>query len=101
MGDTEQQVAPEQGQQELIKQLQAALAARQQRPAETPEATFNPEEQRQFARFGLDPQRLQFLNTLANFRKGMNLEQGLVGRALQGSAAPGAAGGAEELAPFA
>lgn len=101
MGETEQQATPEQGQQELLKQLQAALAARQQRPAETSEATFNPEEQRQFARFGLDPQRLRFLSTLANFRKGMNLEKGLMDRALQGSAPPGVEGGAEELAPFA
>ncbi len=103
MADAETQAPQEQGQVELIKQLQAALAARQQQPAAAPAPTFSPSEHRQFARFGLDPRRLRFLNTLADFRRGMNLERDLFGRALTGAAAPTSGGdtGEEELAPFA
>ena len=96
------QAAQEQEQSALLKQIQAALEARKARtPAPAP--TFDPGEQRQFARFGLDPRRLQFLNTLASFRRGLNLEQDLVGRALKGAGTPTSGGimGEEELAPYA
>ncbi len=92
----------EQDQQELLKQIQAALEARKQREAR-PAPAFSPSEEQQFARFGLDPRRLRFLNTLSAFRRGLNLEQELVGRALRGAATPTSGGvmSEEELAPYA
>ena len=86
----------------LLKRIQAALAARKTRaPVTAP--TFNSAEKRQFERFGLDPERLQFMKTLANLRRGMNLEQDLFNRALSGAETPTSGGimGDEELAPFA
>jgi hypothetical protein len=101
----EEQAAPKQDNSDLLKQIQAALSAqKEQAAAPAPqEPTFSPEEHQQFQRFGLDPQRLRFVNTLANFRRGLNLEQDLISRALQGEATPTSGGvmGEEELAQFA
>ncbi len=100
--ETKQAVPEQPDQAGLLKQIQAALESRKARtPAPAP--TFDPGEQRQFARFGLDPKRLRFLNTLASFRRGLNLEQELVGRALKGAETPTSGGvmGEEELAPYA
>lgn len=96
------QAALEQSPQELIKQLQAALAAKKQ-PAEAPAPTFSPGEEQQFARFGLDPRRLRFLRTLSDLRRGMNLDQELTDRAMKGTITPSSGGvmGEEELAQFA
>lgn len=43
-----------------------------------------PFERRQFTRLGLSPERLNFLQTLAGLRKGMNLESELLDKALRG-----------------
>jgi hypothetical protein len=77
---------------ELIKQAAT--------PVE-PEPEFTPEELRQFARFGLDPKRLRFMNTLAQLRKGLMLEQELMDKSLQGKTTPTVSAGPEELAQFA
>ena len=50
----------------------------------TPEQPWTPEQLLQFARMGLNPKRLQFMQSLAGLRKGMNLESDLLDRALQG-----------------
>lgn len=96
-GDSAQvPVAPAQEQDQLqqLKQMMMSFLAtqqQQQQPQEQPqesalpeEPTFAPHEQRQFARLGLDPKRLHFLKVLAGFRKGMNLEDELLDRALSG-----------------
>jgi hypothetical protein len=107
----EKKVSPDagQGNQALVAQLQAILAAQSAPPKaeaaynQQPEETFNPAEQRQFARFGMDPKRLKFMNTLAHFRKGLNMERDLFSSALKGKTTPGYgdASGTEELSPFA
>ena len=91
------------GDDQRVQLLQALLARQQQKQQPpTPATDFTQPEQRQFARFGLDPERLKFLNTLASFRKGMGLEQELTDRALGGKITPPSSeGDEEELARFA
>jgi len=59
-----------------------AAAPKQEAP--TPEQPWTPEQLLQFARMGLNPKRLQFMQSLAGLRKGMNLESELLDRALRG-----------------
>ena len=103
MAREEDQAAPKQDNLGLLKQIQAALAARRARAPAAAEPTFDPSEKRQFARFGLDPERLQFMRTLSNLRRGMNLEQDLFNRAMSGAETPTSGGvmGDEELAEYA
>lgn len=46
--------------------------------------TWSPFEHRQFTRLGMDPGRLNFFQALSGLRKGMNLENELLDRALSG-----------------
>jgi len=45
---------------------------------------YSPQERRQFARFGMDPERLKFLQALGRMRQGMNLENKLMSQAFSG-----------------
>ena len=66
-------------------------------PAET---AFTPKERTQFARHGMDPEKLRFISQLASFRSGMNLQSALLRQALAGG--PGAqAAPAETLGEYA
>jgi hypothetical protein len=53
-------------------------------PEEEVGPTWSPFERRQYSRLGLDPDRLNFFQTLAGLRKGMGLESELLDRALSG-----------------
>ena len=67
--------------------------------------TFGPVERMQFARHGLDPDRLRFVQSLGRLRQGMNLEQKLFQQALSGNLPPavlgGEGGGEESLEAYA
>ena len=45
---------------------------------------YSPQERAQFARFGMDPDNLRFLQTLGSMRQGMNLENKLLSQAMSG-----------------
>lgn len=68
-------------------------------PSEEPE--FDPSEQRMFARYGMDPERMKFLQTLANWRSGMDLERGMLADALKGKLPAPSAGASNDLASYA
>ena len=90
----------------VVDRLSTALAGARrchEKLAATATKTFSPAEHAQFARFGLDPAKLQFLRMLADYRKGMNLEDSLIAQAFSGKLAPAAAGDTakEELAAYA
>ena len=57
---------------------------------------FSEQERRQFARHGLDPDRLKFLRTLGAYRQGMNLDRKLFEQALAGKLPAGVLGGGGE-----
>ena len=58
--------------------------------------SFSPQEQGQFARHGLDPDRLKFMQTLGRLRQGMNLENKLFQQALSGQLPANVMGGGEQ-----
>lgn len=45
---------------------------------------YSPQERRQFARHGMDPENLRFIQSLSRMRQGMNLESKLLQQALSG-----------------
>lgn len=47
-------------------------------------AAYSPQERRQFARHGMDPENLRFIQSLSRMRQGMNLESKLLQQALSG-----------------
>jgi hypothetical protein len=57
---------------------------------------FDPTERMQFARHGLDPERLKFMQTLSNLRSGMNLEQKMFQQAMAGKLPANVLGGGED-----
>jgi hypothetical protein len=59
-------------------------------------AAFSPTEETQFARHGLNPERLKFIQTLSNLRQGMNLDRKLFEQALAGKLPAGVLGGGGE-----
>jgi len=63
---------------------------------EEDESGFSEKERRQFARHGLDPERLKFLRTLGAYRQGMNLDRKLFEQALAGKLPAGVLGGGGE-----
>ena len=65
-------------------------------PMMPPGGAFSPIEQMQFARHGIDPERLRFAQTLGRLRQGMNLEQKMFERALAGKLPGGVLGGGDE-----
>jgi len=64
-------------------------------PSFSPTA-FSPTEETQFARHGLNPERLKFIQTLSNLRQGMNLDRKLFEQALAGKLPAGVLGGGGE-----
>jgi hypothetical protein len=65
-------------------------------PAAFSPAAFSPTEETQFARHGLNPERLKFIQTLSNLRQGMNLDRKLFEQALAGKLPAGVLGGGGE-----
>ena len=66
-------------------------------PPETPAPDeFSPMERAQFARHGLDPERLRFASTLNRYMQGLNLDRKLFGQALSGQLPPSVLGGGDE-----
>jgi len=65
-------------------------------PTASSSDAFSPGETRQFARHGLDPERLRFIQTLSNLRQGMNLDRKLFEQALAGKLPAGVLGGGGE-----
>ena len=85
---------------QIAAMLRSLDSSRQRMGAEGP--AFTPFEHRMFARHGLDPKRLSFLKTLSGLRKGMDLENRLLGDALGGRLASTLAVAAkEQLTPYA
>lgn len=54
---------------------------------------FSAQEREQFARFGMDPDRLRFMQSLSGLRQGMNLEKKLFEQAMSGSLPASVLGG--------
>jgi len=84
-----------------IASLLQELNTSKQRRADYETGEFSPFEHRMFTRHGLDPQRLRFIKTLANFMSGMGLENRLYSEALGGRQASMPAAGKEQLAVYA
>jgi len=63
------------------------------------DSPFSSEERQQFARHGLDPDRLKFMQTLGRLRQGMNLEDQLMGKAMSGRLPPDVLGGSDKEEP--
>jgi hypothetical protein len=65
-------------------------------PEKEEEGDFTDTERRQFARHGLDPERLKFMRTLGAYRQGMNLDRKLFEQALAGKLPANILGGGGE-----
>jgi len=74
-------------------------------PEGEPQSGYSPEELRQFHRFGIDPSRLRFMQSLSQFRQGMNLDKKLFQQALSGKLPADVLGGGgdeeADLEPYA
>ena len=71
--------------------VQEQAPEQEQGPVEAP--AFSHGERNQFARYGLDPDRLKFLQSLSNLRQGMNLDRKMFQQALSGKLPPNVMGG--------
>ena len=80
----------------VIRDLQQQVRDLKQRRDADAGPTWSPQEHRQFSRFGMDPTRLKFIQTLGNLRSGMNLERQLMRDAMAGGLAPNLFGGEQE-----
>jgi len=57
---------------------------------------YSPQERRQFARHGMDPENLRFIQALSRMRQGMNLENKLMSQALSGKLPADVMGGGKD-----
>lgn len=88
---------------DLLNQARAALGMRKLAEAEqtedkpdskgpaaklkdqaTQEPIYSPRELRSFARYGLDPQRLRFMQTLSGLMQGLRIQDEMLQRAMRG-----------------
>lgn len=78
------------GMQKLAAQSPADLKDADENPVETIKGktkkapTYTSEEQRSFARYGLDPKRLEFMQTLNDFMQGLRIQSEMQQRAFRG-----------------
>jgi len=71
------------------------------KPIPTEEPEFDPAEERMFARYGIDPARMKFLQTLSGWRSGMDLERKMLADALGGKLPAQSTGTQNDLASYA
>lgn len=81
---------------ESSAEVEKADAPTQAPAPKTQEPSFSPLERTQFARHGLDPDRLRFIRTLSALRQGMNLDRKLFEQALAGKLPADVLGGSND-----